>query len=170
MYAYWISFQKVSTLLTWVMHYIYSNFSLCGVYHFASNFVASLTFHLQTDIVLIVICITSCSRILPQSSITPVLEFFSYPKYPECQGLQKLGEPCFIWNTNFFPLFPFQQGWNITVDLVIGPKGIRQMTSKEAKVSSSAILQRRVFIIYQIWIFVAIYCSLFYHCCCLNTS
>uniref|UniRef100_A0A8B9YZB3 Protein-tyrosine kinase 2-beta n=1 Tax=Buteo japonicus TaxID=224669 RepID=A0A8B9YZB3_9AVES len=25
------------------------------------------------------------------------------------------------------------QGWNITVDLVIGPKGIRQMTSKEAK-------------------------------------
>ncbi|NXJ13572.1 FAK2 kinase, partial [Odontophorus gujanensis] len=26
------------------------------------------------------------------------------------------------------------QGWNITVDLVIGPKGIRQMTSKEAKV------------------------------------
>lgn len=27
-----------------------------------------------------------------------------------------------------------QQGWNITVDLVIGPKGIRQMTSKEAKV------------------------------------
>ncbi|NWS78808.1 FAK2 kinase, partial [Crotophaga sulcirostris] len=26
-----------------------------------------------------------------------------------------------------------QQGWNITVDLVIGPKGIRQMTSKEAK-------------------------------------
>ncbi|NXX61093.1 FAK2 kinase, partial [Scopus umbretta] len=28
---------------------------------------------------------------------------------------------------------PPQQGWNITVDLVIGPKGIRQMTSKEAK-------------------------------------
>nr|XP_009688600.1 PREDICTED: protein-tyrosine kinase 2-beta [Struthio camelus australis] len=28
---------------------------------------------------------------------------------------------------------PSQQGWNITVDLVIGPKGIRQMTSKEAK-------------------------------------
>ncbi|XP_077187477.1 protein-tyrosine kinase 2-beta isoform X3 [Paroedura picta] len=25
------------------------------------------------------------------------------------------------------------QGWNITVDLVIGPKGIRQLTSKEAK-------------------------------------
>ncbi|NXT19225.1 FAK2 kinase, partial [Syrrhaptes paradoxus] len=25
------------------------------------------------------------------------------------------------------------QGWNITVDLVIGPKGIRQMTSKDAK-------------------------------------
>ncbi|XP_062825356.1 protein-tyrosine kinase 2-beta isoform X3 [Anolis carolinensis] len=25
------------------------------------------------------------------------------------------------------------QGWNITVDLVIGPKGIRQMTSKESK-------------------------------------
>ncbi|XP_062979796.1 protein-tyrosine kinase 2-beta isoform X3 [Elgaria multicarinata webbii] len=25
------------------------------------------------------------------------------------------------------------QGWNITVDLVIGPKGIRQMTNKEAK-------------------------------------
>lgn len=29
-----------------------------------------------------------------------------------------------------------QQGWNITVDLVIGPKGIRQMTSKEAKVGA----------------------------------
>lgn len=28
----------------------------------------------------------------------------------------------------------FQQGWNITVDLVIGPKGIRQMTSQDAKV------------------------------------
>lgn len=32
------------------------------------------------------------------------------------------------------PLTHSQQGWNITVDLVIGPKGIRQMTSKEAKV------------------------------------
>ncbi|OPJ68347.1 protein-tyrosine kinase 2-beta isoform A [Patagioenas fasciata monilis] len=31
------------------------------------------------------------------------------------------------------PKLQFQQGWNITVDLVIGPKGIRQMTSKEAK-------------------------------------
>ncbi|NWR78171.1 FAK2 kinase, partial [Centropus unirufus] len=30
-------------------------------------------------------------------------------------------------------LLSLQQGWNITVDLVIGPKGIRQMTSKEAK-------------------------------------
>lgn len=28
----------------------------------------------------------------------------------------------------------FQQGWNITVDLVIGPKGIRQLTSQDAKV------------------------------------
>lgn len=27
-----------------------------------------------------------------------------------------------------------QQGWNITVDLVICPKGIRQVTSKDAKV------------------------------------
>lgn len=26
------------------------------------------------------------------------------------------------------------QGWNITVDLVIGPKGIRQLTSQDAKV------------------------------------
>lgn len=31
-------------------------------------------------------------------------------------------------------LLLFQQGWNITVDLVIGPKGIRQMTSQDAKV------------------------------------
>uniref|UniRef100_G1S2N5 non-specific protein-tyrosine kinase n=1 Tax=Nomascus leucogenys TaxID=61853 RepID=G1S2N5_NOMLE len=30
-------------------------------------------------------------------------------------------------------LFLFQQGWNITVDLVIGPKGIRQLTSQDAK-------------------------------------
>lgn len=31
-------------------------------------------------------------------------------------------------------LLLFQQGWNITVDLVIGPKGIRQLTSQDAKV------------------------------------
>ncbi|KFP30685.1 Protein-tyrosine kinase 2-beta, partial [Colius striatus] len=33
------------------------------------------------------------------------------------------------------------QGWNITVDLVIGPKGIRQMTSKEAKPTCLAEFQ-----------------------------
>ncbi|XP_054052566.1 protein-tyrosine kinase 2-beta isoform X5 [Rissa tridactyla] len=32
------------------------------------------------------------------------------------------------------------QGWNITVDLVIGPKGIRQMTSKEAKATPGLCL------------------------------
>lgn len=31
-------------------------------------------------------------------------------------------------------LLSLQQGWNITVDLVIGPKGIRQLTSQDAKV------------------------------------
>lgn len=38
-----------------------------------------------------------------------------------------------LWTT-VPSLLLFQQGWNITVDLVIGPKGIRQMTSQDAKV------------------------------------
>lgn len=42
------------------------------------------------------------------------------------------GEPYKIHPLCLLPVL--QQGWNITVDLVIGPKGIRQMTSKEAKV------------------------------------
>lgn len=33
-------------------------------------------------------------------------------------------------------LLLLQQGWNITVDLVIGPKGIRQLTSQDTKVES----------------------------------
>lgn len=46
-----------------------------------------------------------------------------------------------------FFLFPLQQGWNITVDLVIGPKGIRQLTSKEAKVSCSGVfLKNRIYL------------------------
>lgn len=38
-----------------------------------------------------------------------------------------------VWETVPFLLL-FQQGWNITVDLVIGPKGIRQLTSQDTKV------------------------------------
>lgn len=50
-----------------------------------------------------------------------------------------------LWGSHPPPKFassfccPPQQGWNITVDLVIGPKGIRQMTSKEAKVRGGGV-------------------------------
>lgn len=48
------------------------------------------------------------------------------PKFLKCEGNRTEA-------TVLSPLL-FQQGWNITVDLVIGPKGIRQLTSQDAKV------------------------------------
>lgn len=55
-------------------------------------------------------------------------------------GCLKYSEICReeLWAT-FPSVLLFQQGWNITVDLVIGPKGIRQLTSQDAKVERDGV-------------------------------